>query len=594
VRSLFQLASPATHLLWTEDDCLYVPGAQGDLSVLRNVLQSNKEEEKKKESSATTSLPTAKSSTKTTALEELLDDSDEEKEEKKKESSATTSLPADKSPAKMTALDELQDLLDDSDEEKEKKKKESSATTNVPADKSSTKITALEDLLDDSDEEEEEEKKKESSATTSVPAAKSSTKMTALDELQELLDDSDDDVSFSLANKETSSPKPPSPHRFRKISTATNNDSLSDDEDVDFSQQQQQDDTPHKSNPFVQDEADDYDEQLDQRARGMHRDNNQSEHQVESDTDDVPPTDYQRTAASPGQGDDDDDDEDEEGMEDYTAMAPYRQAPLVQPPQAAFAPSSTPLDLPRRILCWNHLGTITLIQGARGSVEIQFTAQATRRPISFTDNLGFILGSLGEEGAIFATDMASDDNLDEDLAGAGLRMDATKAALKKSNSAAGSTIYFNRYETISAMREKDWYLTLPDGERALGCATGEGWAAVMTRYVRRDNSVVVTLRRLVCPFQLTHASYFYFTQPTILTSLLLGRQPRQSPLAAWRTRHNGRSRTIRGRLLPRQYASAGWNPKAGLPLVRCNFQPDRCRGLRLLHQFGWIPRVGGI
>jgi hypothetical protein len=29
--------------------------------------------------------------------------------------------------------------------------------------------------------------------------------------------------------------------------------------------------------------------------------------------------------------------------------------------------------------------------------------------------------------------------------------------------------------TFASMRDKDWLLTLPDGERATGCGCGEGW-----------------------------------------------------------------------------------------------------------------------
>jgi Minichromosome loss protein, Mcl1, middle region len=170
--------------------------------------------------------------------------------------------------------------------------------------------------------------------------------------------------------------------------------------------------------------------------------------------------------------------------------------PVKQPP---FAPSSSPLDLPRRYLCWNSIGSVTLrhsdtgdLTNLRNTVDINFTDSGVRRPISFTDNLGFILGSLGEDGAIFATDLVEDDDDDDDdlldQVGVPGLSEATRQAVKKSrrkqndsDKPMGSSIYFHRFETFAALREKDWYLTLPSGERALGCATGEGWAAVMTR-----------------------------------------------------------------------------------------------------------------
>jgi len=173
-------------------------------------------------------------------------------------------------------------------------------------------------------------------------------------------------------------------------------------------------------------------------------------------------------------------------------------------PQPAFAPSSTPLDLPRRIMCWNHIGTVSLLRSddgrTRNAVDIDFTDAALRRPVSFTDNMNFILGSLGEDGAVFATDLKEDDNdeNDDELGNIvdDLNMsEKTKAAVRRSqrrragdkgSGQSGSSIYFHRFETFGALRDKDWYLTLPDGERAMGCACGEGWAAVMTsrRFLR--------------------------------------------------------------------------------------------------------------
>lgn len=200
---------------------------------------------------------------------------------------------------------------------------------------------------------------------------------------------------------------------------------------------------------------------------------------------------------------DDDDDSRVDGTfeqsRDYDVGAGTFSGPVLPEPQAAFAPASTPLDLSRRFLCWNNVGSITLISddmGHRSTVDINFTDKAFRRPVSFTDNQGFILGSLGDDGAIFATDVAQDDddhlNDDEDDVMHGLSFSAqTKAALRKSQkqrmrqgsaAAKGSSLYFHRFETFASLRDKDWYLTLPDGELVLGCACGQGWAAAVTRY----------------------------------------------------------------------------------------------------------------
>ena len=172
-------------------------------------------------------------------------------------------------------------------------------------------------------------------------------------------------------------------------------------------------------------------------------------------------------------------------------------------PQSAFTPSSTPLDLPRRIMCWNHIGTCTLIRGDDGNtsniINIDFTDSAFRRPVSFTDNMHFVLGSLGEDGGIFASDLADDvSNDDVDQLVDDLNMsERTKAAVRRSHrrrmkkdkdnwKSSGSSIYFHRFETFGSLRDKDWYFSLPDGERAIGCASGEGWAAIVTsrRFLR--------------------------------------------------------------------------------------------------------------
>jgi Minichromosome loss protein, Mcl1, middle region len=184
------------------------------------------------------------------------------------------------------------------------------------------------------------------------------------------------------------------------------------------------------------------------------------------------------------------------------------------PPQPPFSPSSTPLDATRRILCWNRLGVISLLRGddgggIRNQISIEFTDLTFQRPIHFTDTMDFIIGSLGDVGAFFATDLADnhkynaddDDDDDVDRFVNGLNMsDMTRQALqrerrnnkerntditrnktsnsKSSHTPSGSSLYFRRFETFA--NQKDWVVVLPDGERALGCASGDQWVACMT------------------------------------------------------------------------------------------------------------------
>lgn len=171
------------------------------------------------------------------------------------------------------------------------------------------------------------------------------------------------------------------------------------------------------------------------------------------------------------------------------SMHPVQSLPEPQPP---FAPSASPLELDRHFLCWNHIGsTIARQDDDRSSVDITFTDAGFRRPITIKNSLGFILGSLGEDGGIFCTDMndedEDDDDFDEDNAIVNKFSASTREAVKRSkkivdpNKPTGSTVYFHRYESAFNVRDKDWRLVLPTGERALGCATGAGWAAVMTK-----------------------------------------------------------------------------------------------------------------
>jgi len=163
-----------------------------------------------------------------------------------------------------------------------------------------------------------------------------------------------------------------------------------------------------------------------------------------------------------------------------------RKIAALPEPQAPFAPSSTPIDDNWRILCWNHIGTVTSrnSDNAVNHIDIAFADSATRRPVSFKDNVGFLLGSLGEDGALFASDIdAENDDMDDDSDFNGMSdrvRDRIKNEKRRKAGYSGSNIYFHRFESFDAQKDKDWNLTLPDGERVLGCACGNGWCAVVT------------------------------------------------------------------------------------------------------------------
>jgi chromosome transmission fidelity protein 4 len=282
------------------------------------------------------------------------------------------------------------------------------------------------------------------------------------------------------ATTSSSTSNVPNPNKRILKKTATGNDDSDDDDDddVDFGSESQTKSSTNRVR-FVDDEAceDDADGEV---TTPPSKENAMADTSVDefADANAVPiATDME-----------DDIDEDEEPP---SYLAPQR---MLIPPQPAFSPSATPLDLARRFLCWNHIGSITILQGdstQRNTVDISFTDSAFKRPISFTDNIDFILGSLGEDGGIFASDLQDDDD-DDDPHIDGLddlvMSDRTKQAVKRSHKKrqpdakpTGSSIFYYRFETFGNLRHKDWYLTLPDGERVLGSACGEGWAAVMTR-----------------------------------------------------------------------------------------------------------------
>ena len=290
--------------------------------------------------------------------------------------------------------------------------------------------------------------------------------------------------------------------RLRKVGGGDGGKADSDD-DVDFGAPSEGGDGAEKkraANQFVADEADEADEADDEDGANNDRTG-----------DDAVGTQEDDQADERLMPDDKGDLHGEDTLEDILEEGPIRHgddsryetiaAPEMQP---AFAVSSTPLTASTtRLLCWNHVGTLTLRdEGPTNTVEIGFADGAFRRPVSFTDNLRFIVGSLGDDGGIFASDISGDDYEEDDDVDEidGLNMsDATKSILKRSSRrkkkggagvSTGSSVYFHRFETFGPMREKDWVLTLPDGEGALGCACGEGWAAVATsrRFLRMYSS----------------------------------------------------------------------------------------------------------
>lgn len=143
---------------------------------------------------------------------------------------------------------------------------------------------------------------------------------------------------------------------------------------------------------------------------------------------------------------------------------PILQQDLRPPQQTAFSPASTPEDLSRRILCWNHLGVLTCRTEEDGSsvVDMTFTDTMARRPATFRDGMEFAVGTLGEDGAFFADSGLEDEDGDRNG-----RFD-------------GSNLFFYRYSSFGPVKEKNWSTSLPTGEKVEVLAVGLGWAAALT------------------------------------------------------------------------------------------------------------------
>lgn len=353
-------------------------------------------------------------------------------------------------------------------------------------------------------------------------------------------DDTSDEEDTKKTSKTTKTKSPvQSVSKLTKGGLNKTTTTDSDDSDDDFGMMGESPaPSQPKKNRFVDDEAADDDDDADDSISPSHA------HASPATAKRYPESTEEATFPDKDDDASDDDDYDmPDSLYNRTTSAATAAAVVDLPePQPAFAPSSSPLFLPRRFMCWNHIGSVTLRRDdsgeRRSTVDIIFTDSGFRRPVSFTDNLGFILGSLGEDGGIFATDLADDeDDGDDDLLGDAVPglSERTREAVKRSqrkqgpNKPTGSSVYFHRFETFASLRDKDWYLTLPSGERALGCATGEGWAAVMTRYVAVAQKKLVfgAQKMIACgDVVVAHIGFDSNAQPSLPPPLFVGRQPR--------------------------------------------------------------------
>lgn len=145
--------------------------------------------------------------------------------------------------------------------------------------------------------------------------------------------------------------------------------------------------------------------------------------------------------------------------------------------QRSFQPSSTAFDeRDRRYMVWNHVGSIVLRKESIGNrIEFRFTnTGGSNRNESIVDHLGYVMGSLAFEGAVFA----SEPEVDEDRYSVSLSLRDRESR----KAPPGSTIYYYAFagqkQLLGVNESFQW--TLSDGEAALAVAVGQGWLAVAT------------------------------------------------------------------------------------------------------------------
>ncbi|GMH92124.1 hypothetical protein TL16_g12254 [Triparma laevis f. inornata] len=186
-------------------------------------------------------------------------------------------------------------------------------------------------------------------------------------------------------------------------------------------------------------------------------------------------------------------------MDTSAAIAAFKESLTRAPFQSGSTPISfdadTALPLPR-LLQWNHIGALTSTpSGRQTSYDVTFNNSGLRRGHTFSRAESFIVGSIGEEGCLMATDVEDEmeeieEEVEQQLSGVTGVSDKVREQMKRdkreqmarerSNSSKGSTIFYNRFQTFGPSSTKDWTLSLPQSERVVGCATGTGWSAVLT------------------------------------------------------------------------------------------------------------------
>ncbi len=150
--------------------------------------------------------------------------------------------------------------------------------------------------------------------------------------------------------------------------------------------------------------------------------------------------------------------------------------------QEPFQPSSSLNDdKSRRYLVYNSVGDVTIREdpdNGQNRIEIRFADTHSRnKQEAFAENLGYVMASLCDQGAVFATDLEY--------------VDQETLQYRKP---LGSKVYYKAFGGWLNNNE-DFYIDLNEEEKALCVAVGCGWCAVATSagYLRVFSSAGVQL-----------------------------------------------------------------------------------------------------
>ncbi|CAK8678263.1 unnamed protein product [Clavelina lepadiformis] len=120
--------------------------------------------------------------------------------------------------------------------------------------------------------------------------------------------------------------------------------------------------------------------------------------------------------------------------------------------QPAFQPGSTPVHLSHRFMVWNAVGIVRAYNDdTENAIDIEFHDAKTHHALHLTNHEQYTLADLSDKAAVLATESTAD----------------STSKLKG--------VHFSSWDN-----NKDWTVSMPDGEEIKAVAIGENWLAACT------------------------------------------------------------------------------------------------------------------